>query len=231
MTILTVIVCGMLVACSSDDNEDTKDFQKEHKFVDLGLPSGTLWACCNIGANSPEEYGDYFAWGEIKGNRSGKTDFSWGTYKWAKGSKDTLIKYNTKSKFGSVDNKTELDLKDDAAYANWGSKWRIPSIEQFEELYNSKYTTTEWTTLNGIRGRYIISKKNNNYIFLPAGGILSDYSLENELIHKEGHYWSRSLDSDYPCEAWSSAIYVHEADLITLSYRYKGFNIRPVYVP
>jgi hypothetical protein len=96
-------------------------------YVDLGLPSGTLWATCNIGANSPEEYGYYFAWGETEGYNDGKTTFDWSTYKWCNGSYDSLTKYKYSSSYGTYDYKTELDLDDDAAYVNWGAEWCMPS--------------------------------------------------------------------------------------------------------
>ena len=195
-------------------------------YVDLGLPSGTLWATCNIGADYPEDYGDYFAWGETKGYNSGKTNFSWSTYQWCNGSYNTLTKYNKNSGNGTVDNKTELDLEDDAAYVNWGPEWRMPSKAQFEELINSSYTTTEWTTLNGVKGRKITSKKNGNSIFLPAAGFRYDSSLSERGSY--GHYWSRTLSSGGPGLAWylgftSNYIYTSGS-----GYRYWGQSVRPV---
>ena len=87
-----------------------------HEYVDLGLPSGTLWATCNVGATAPEEYGDYFAWGETTGYNSGKTTFNWSTYKYCNGDYDKLTKYCNKSSSGTVDNKTTLDPEDDVAH-------------------------------------------------------------------------------------------------------------------
>ena len=126
-----------------------------HAYVDLDLPSGTLWATCNVGASSPEENGDYFAWGETTGHNDGKNNFNWSTYKWCKGSSSTLTKYCCESSSGYegfTDNKMELDLEDDAAYVNWGPAWRMPSKEQFEELFNRSYTTVKTTTQNGKKG-------------------------------------------------------------------------------
>ena len=91
--------------------------------IDLGLSDGSLWACCNVGAETPEESGDYFAWGET----SPKENYSWESYKWCDGSMYNLKKYNYDIGFGIVDNKLELDLEDDAAYVNWGSKWIMPN--------------------------------------------------------------------------------------------------------
>lgn len=166
----------------------------EHMFVDLGLPSGTLWATCNIGTESPEDYGDYFAWGETEGYDSGKTTFGWSNYKWCNGEYGTLTKYCTQSSYGNdefTDDLTELELEDDAAYVNWGPDWRMPSIEQFKELLNSSYTTTEWTTLNGVKGYKITSKSNGNSIFLPPAGYHSGSSLNSAGVY--GYYWSRAF--------------------------------------
>ena len=154
------------ITCEAADGSGVKAICKvcivdPSTYVDLGLPSGTLWATCNIGANSPEEYGDYFAWGETEGYNSGKTSFNWLTYKWCKGSETTMTKYCGNSSYGYngfTDELTELDLEDDAAYVNWGPAWRMPSIEQCEELINSSYTTTDWTIQNGVYGRKITSK-------------------------------------------------------------------------
>ena len=199
-----------------------------HEYVDLGLPSGTLWATCNIGATSPEDYGDYFAWGETEGYNSGKTIFDWSTYKWCKGSENTMTKYCTDSNYGYngfTDAKTELDLEDDAAYVNWGPAWRMPSIEQFRELINSSYTTTEWTTQNGVNGRKITSKTNGNSIFLPAAG----YRLGSFLISagSYGIYWSRTLPWDFPDVAWY--LYFDSSDIGTSGDgRFYGRSVRPV---
>ena len=198
-------------------------------YVDLGLPSGTLWATCNIGANSPEEYGDYFAWGETEGFNSGKTNFSWSTYKWCNGSYDSLTKYNTSSEYGSIDKMTELDLEDDAAYVNWGPEWRMPSLGQFEELINSSYTTTTWTTQNGVYGRKITSKKNGNSIFLPAAGYRYISSLNYDGSY--GDYWSRSLHSDSPGSAWRLLFYSSYIGTSNDYGRCSGRSVRPVCSP
>ena len=119
-----------------------------HEFVDLGLPSGTLWATMNVGANSPEEYGDYFAWGET----TPKDYYDWSTYQWCMGSRSSFTKYCTDSSLGYngfVDNKTELDPEDDAATANWGEMWRMPSDDQLYELKN--VCIWQWTMRNGVR--------------------------------------------------------------------------------
>ena len=98
--------------------------------VDLGLPSGTLWADRNVGADAPEAYGDYFAWGEV----TPKTEYNWSTYKWCNGDAYSQTKYFTSSSYGTVDGKTTLDLEDDAAYVNMGSEWRMPTNAEQDEL-------------------------------------------------------------------------------------------------
>ena len=99
---------------SADNN--VSGLNNGREYVDLGLPSGTMWATCNIGANYPEDYGDYYAWGETET----KSNYDWSTYKWCKGSEDTLTKYCTDNDYGTVDNKTVLDPEDDAAHVKWG---------------------------------------------------------------------------------------------------------------
>ncbi len=165
-----------------------------HEWVDLGLPSGTLWATCNVGADSPEEYGDYFAWGET----SPKDYYDWSTYEWCNGSTNTMTKYCTQSDYGYngfTDGKTELDLEDDAVYVNWGASWRMPTKEQHQELVDN--CTWTWTQLNGVDGR-LGTGPNGNTIFLPAAGRRWLQSLFGAGL--SGYFWSRSLyqeESDF----------------------------------
>lgn len=158
-----------------------------HNYVDLGLPSGTKWATCNVGATTPTESGDFFAWGETQP----KEVYSWATYKWCNGSRRALTKYCTEKKHGIVDNKTLLDAKDDAATANWGENWCMPSKENFEELLkNCRWVWTDNYNGTGISGRIGTSKKNGNTIFLPATG----YKRNNTLYYvgECGYYSSAS---------------------------------------
>ena len=161
------------------------DETDEHEWVDLGLPSGTLWATCNVGATAPEEYGDYFAWGETEP----KEEYTWETYKWCNGSETTLTKYCIHSDYGYngfVDGKVELDPEDDAAYANWGSSWRMPTVEQLNELIDNCSWT--WAARNGVYGR-LFTGPNGNTLFLPAaGGRWGDRSENSDCV-----YWTRSL--------------------------------------
>lgn len=209
----------------------TEEKQDEHEWVDLGLPSGTLWATCNVGASKPEEYGDYFAWGEVEGYNSGKNNFSFTEYKHCIRSSNTLIKYCTDSKNGKVDNKTVLESCDDAATVNWGSAWCMPSDDQIEELINSSYTTTEWATINGVYGKKITSKTNGKTLFLPAAGYRGGGAALS-LAGSEGSYWARSLsrrkgDCYYACTLY---FYSSNFGLGNDSYRFYGHSVRPVRV-
>ena len=157
------------------------------EYVDLGLPSGVKWATFNVGATKPEEYGDYFAWGETEP----KELYDWSTYKWCDGSYNTLTKYNTDSEYGVVDNEKILESSDDAATANWGGDWRMPSIEEWNELFSN--SSLKWEEHNGVSGVALTSVRNGNSIFLPAAGF---YHYDNGLISQntEGYYRTNSLD-------------------------------------
>lgn len=159
-------------------------------FVDLGLLSGTLWATCNVGALLPKDHGDYFAWGETQP----KDYYDWSTYIY--GSKwNQLTKYCSSSPYGYnyfTDNLTTLLPEDDAATANWGSDWRMPTKEEWIELYSN--TTSTWTTQDGVNGR-LFTASNGNSLFLPAVGYLRESSFYDVSC---GHYWSSSLYTGYP---------------------------------
>ena len=173
------------------------NFDLDHTYVDLGLPSGTLWATCNLGANLPEEYGDYFAWGETQP----KDNFSWTNYQYCMGSFNTLTKYCNNPDIGYngfTDNLTTLEPSDDAATANWGDDWRMPTEEEWQELYQN--TTVTWTTRNGVNGR-LFTASNGNSLFMPASGYCNESTPEAAGII--GDYWTSSLDTDYPSGALS----------------------------
>lgn len=199
----------------------------EHEYVDLGLPSGTLWATMNIGATSPEDYGDYFAWGEVWGYNSAKRYFAWDSYKWCKGSNTSLTKYCLSSGYGDVDGKDMLDLEDDAANANWGEEWQIPSVEQMDELQDTCYTKWTWIKRDGINGYEIKSLKNEKIIFLPATG----YYIYGKLTSAGdyGNYWLCTLNNNNQAQATCMAFYSNimgkkESD------RYIGRSVRAVRV-
>ena len=166
-------------------------------WVDLGLPSGLLWATRNVGASSPEDYGDYFAWGET----SPKSYYSWGTYHYSCADNlYSLTKYCNDSDYGCngyTDNLTILQPGDDAATANWGSGARMPTKQEWEELEN--YCSSVWTTQDGVNGRRFTGP-NGNSLFLPAAG----GRWHNEFYDLGGYgiYWSSSLYTDEPDVAW-----------------------------
>ena len=203
----------------------------EPQYVDLGLPSGVLWATCNIGADKPEDYGLYFAWGETVGYAMDEDHtFSWNTYKWCNG-EDKMTKYSTSAAYWdpalgtSPDGKTILDPGDDAATANWGAGWRMPTFQEIKDLYDSKYTTTEWVTVNGVNGRKITSKSNGNSIFLPVAGYRNGTSLISEGSYG---YWSSSLNTDDSNHAYCLN---HNYFMGNDEYcRYYGLSVRAVRV-
>ena len=203
--------------------EGTTGTLNGHGWVDLGLPSGTRWATCNVGANTPVEYGDYFAWGET----SPKNTYEWSNYIHCAGNYNTLTKYCTISNFGNngiVDNITTLDANDDAANINWGSGWRTPTSAEIQELFDNCIMT--WTTLDDVNG-YLITGLNGNTIFLPAAG---RYEVGN-LIHVGSTclYWSSSLRTEL---AYYALVLGGSSDgyLVSSTDRYKGLSVRPVCV-
>lgn len=194
----------------------------EHEYVDLGLPSGTLWATCNVGASKPEDYGDYYAWGEI----NTKSVYDWNTYKHANGEYNKLTKYCSHSGMGSkgfTDTLTELQPNDDPATANWGDGWHTPSKEQWEEMEEN--TKSSWITRNGVNGQLFTSKKNGQSVFLPAAR--SRWDSELYLEGSNGRYWSRSLCTDYPYGAWNLGFNSDDCNMYFYN-RFFGFSVRPV---
>lgn len=176
--------------------------------VDLGLPSGLLWATCNLGAETETETGLYFAWGETEGYATLKPGdgFTWSTYKLCEGTQNTLTKYCRSASFGAVDNKTILDLEDDAAVVTTGGNYRMPSKEEFQELID--YTVSGnsdslgWVTNykgSGVNGTLRKSKVNENTIFFPAVGSASITSITDK--NSYAIYWCTSLGSRMPTDA------------------------------
>ena len=180
--------------------------------VDLGLPSGTKWASCNVGATEPWGYGGYYAWGET----GEKEDYSWSTYKYCNGSFYIMTKYSYR------DNKTILEAEDDVATVKWGDAWRMPTSDEQKELIDN--CTWEWSTLNGVNG-YQVTGPNGNSIFLPAAGFRNGQELVGQGDY--GLYWLASLDSDSPGSGFSLFFF-------DLSYDYGrndrsyGHTVRPV---
>ena len=144
------------------------------EYVDLGLPSGNLWATCNLGASSPEAYGDYYAWGEVEP----KQEYTYPNHKWYKEGAPSLgfTKYNNE------DGKMTLEDEDDAVIQKLGNGWRTPTLADFRELTNQKLTTIKKTTLNGVAGYQITSKKNKKSIFIPCAGFKNSEKPKTRFI-------------------------------------------------
>ena len=190
-----------------------------HEYVDLGL--SVKWATCNVGATTPEGYGDYFAWGETEP----KTTYDLSTYKYCNGSYDTMTKYCVESNYGTVDNKTTLELTDDVARVNWGGKWRMPTQAEQVELKNTSNCTWTWTTQNGVNGYKVTSKKNGNSIFLPAAGLRDDSYLN--YAGSRGFYWLSSLSTYYSYQAYRVCFDSSYMDWVSC-IRSVGFSVRAV---
>ena len=193
-----------------------------HTYVDLGLPSGLLWATCNVGASKPEDYGGYYAWGET----TTKDYYNWSTYKWCRcdGSGTKLTKYCPFPHAGTVDNRTTLELADDVAHVKWGGAWRMPTCDELNELWYN--CTLEWTTLNEKEGYRVIGP-NGGSIFLPAAG--SYYYSSLDCAGSEGGYWSSSLYTDDPNDAYVLGFGSGSGDVsMYSSSRIYGHSVRPV---
>ena len=198
---------------SSVEETKTKGSCNGHDCVDLGLPSGTKWATCNVGATTPEGYGDYFAWGET----TTKETYNMDTYRYYDGSNYT--------KYTGSDNLTTLEASDDAATVNWGAGWRMPTREEFEELITN--CTVTWTTQNSVKGRLFTSNINGKSIFLPAAGERDG----SRLHHDEGSYGyyrsgSLSPSSRSDC-AWLIYFYSDYCDMADFRRDF-GWSVRPV---
>ena len=193
-------------------------------YVDLGLPSGTKWATCNVGATNPEDYGNYYSWGET----TQKVTYTWETYIYAEGIttyNPKLTKYCDISSYGNngfVDNLTTLYASDDAATANWGAGWRMPTYDEINELLDNCIHV--WATLNGVNG-CLFTGPNGNSIFLPAAGYHSASAFYD--IGTHGSYWSSSLGTDYPFYAWDLSFYSGYYNWGG-AQRYYGYSVRPV---
>ena len=192
------------------------------KAIDLGL--SVYWAECNLGATKPEEYGDYYAWGET----SPKNKYTWETYKFRTSGGGTYVaqfsKYVPPSEgHGPVDNKAVLELEDDAAHVALGGSWRMPTYEECDELRTQ--CTKKWTTQNGVEGILLTSKKNGNSIFLPASGYRYNTGLYE--VGSNGNYWSSSIYTSDPARAWH--VYFSNGNtLMQYRSRFYGWPVRPV---
>ena len=205
---------------------DTIVPKPEPEYVDLGL--SVKWAIFNVGATSPEDYGDYFAWGETEP----KEKYSWTNYKWCNGTDRTMTKYCTNSQYGAngfTDGKTILEPEDDAAQVQWGDKWRMPTKDEMQELFDNCTWTEE--TRNGING-YIVTGPNGNSIFLPRAGFYNYDEFGDGLQYKDirAYYWTNTRTIDLQGRAYDLGLNTLQAAYgIVNNTRRLGFPIRPVY--
>lgn len=192
----------------------TKQNNVQNDRVDLGLPSGILWATCNIGASSPTDAGDYFAWGEKKS----KDVYGWETYKLCRGSYNSIFKYT------DADDKSVLDSQDDVATSKLGSEWRMPTKEDMEELIEE--CKWDWNNQNGMLG-WKVTGKNGNSIFLPAAGAASAYRIAG--VNELGRYWTSTRDKgDY--SAYNLRFKDGRETIVVVDdTRFYGRPIRPVF--
>jgi hypothetical protein len=241
LSVLTLFM-GMQSCCCDKDDDSTPvaapAIQPNGDYpVDLGLK--VKWATCNVGAEKPEEFGDYFAWGDTiilykpgyaqedpqTHWKEGKTaGYDWATYKHCNGSENTLTKYCSDSYYGNIDSDTTLLPVDDVAHSKWGGNWRMPTIAEFKALLDS--CDCEFTTQNGVKGLKVTSRKDSSQsIFLPATG----YRLDTNLYYVgiSGNYWSSSLGTGRPVLAWDLGFDRDNRGTYS-PYRYYGFTVRPV---
>lgn len=228
--IYSLIALGIAACGMESSAQDVSGKEKGHAYVDLGLKSGLKWATCNVGAKNVTDNGDYFAWGETKA----KKNYSWNNYKWCANKKtderkypQDFSKYCADAKYGSADKLVQLEVKEDAANAQWGGNWRTPTNDELGELLD--ICNWKWVANfhgSGASGYLGTSKKNGKKIFIPASG----YSFEGEKnpVGENGGYWSSTLYDRYtPC-----AYYIDfakagiEWDIFT--FRSRGMNIRAV---
>lgn len=200
--------------------DTTENLPPKDSIIDLGL--SVLWADRNIGANSSTDYGDYFAWGET----TPKDTYSWDNYQYCNGGDSyKLIKYCTTNYYGKVDNKEILDPEDDAVVKNWGNGWKMPTVEEYKELFAN--CDRLWTKKDGVNGYEFTSKKNGNKIFFSAagwrgGGFMRSYASSR------GLYWSSSLDCESPYLAYYFDFDSGYVGLGRKYDRYNGFPVRAV---
>lgn len=206
--------------CGSDGNTE-----EIPEYVDLGLPSGTLWATCNLGASTPNGYYNPYAWGET----ATKSVFDWSIYDYSNGTSNTLTKYCSISSYGNngyTDTLTVLGASDDAATVNLGPNWRIPTVEEFYELITN--CTRQWTSINYVDGVYFIGP-NGNKIFLPLAEVLYNDDIYTPNFD-EAYYWTSTLNTENP--SYAACMFFNRDTCVVGWYgRAYGMAIRPVYVP
>ena len=237
-----LVMCGLALGLAACSDSETGT-ENGHEWVDLGLPSGTKWATCNIGADNPADNGNYYSWGEV----TTKDAYSWNNY--THGAKEALTKYCTKSAFGDqgvADGETTLDDEDNAARVNWGGDWTMPTKAQIDEL--QKECVWVWTidyNNTNVKGCIVYKAKkdadkgkfardgelksyslNDTHIFLPAAGFRIDTGLG--YVGSYGGYWTLTLDERFQTGAWSVYFNSEKKYEYGEGYRCYGQSIRPV---
>ena len=222
---VALLSAGLWSCGKEDDNNDSASSggggQAEVVWVDLGLPSGLLWADRNVGASSSESYGNYYAWGET----ATKSIYNWSTYAYGSG-ENQLTKYCSNASYGLngfTDTLTILQPGDDAATANMGNGARTPTRAEWQELIT--HTTSTWVYQNGVNGRRFTAS-NGNSIFLPAAGNRWDDELC--YVGSYGYYWFSSLYLGRPFRAWGFYFYSREQSMNNSYGRNDGFSVRAV---
>ena len=239
---IAAVLCMGMQSCDRDDTDTLSYGQQPNGdyAVDLGLK--VKWATCNVGAEKPEDYGDYFAWGDNATyyepgyaqehpQAHWKTDkwkgYSWSTYMHSNGSSETLFKYCSRSDFGYegfTDTLTILTSDDDVAHYKWGGNWRMPTVAEFEELLFN--CDCEWITQNGVKGLKVTSRKDSSQsIFLPATGFRDGTGLNG--VDDYGYYWSSSFNKGFPVQGKFLCFSTggHYTSVIS---RCCGLSVRPV---
>ena len=219
LLLMVIVLPFIFISCDKDEPVIIDETEYFGDYLDLGLPSGTLWATRNIGANCPEDYGDYFAWGET----APKELYDRNTYKWSDSDGNMMTKYCTDIRFGIIDGKTELEPEDDAASVNWGASWRMPTVEQQQEL--ARNCRWRWAKRNGVYGIKCTGPNGNSLFFPAAGARLDNLHTERGL----GKYWSRSLfDSRFAHSLFfnqSGKMYPNHSFLRELGYPVRAVRV------
>lgn len=232
-----LIISLIIVYCSGDDqlsDSNTSDpistietpvsgYYNNYSYVDLGLPSGLKWATHNVGTRKVEQFGKYFAWGEIVE----ADEYNWDYYKFCNGSFETITKYCNNRCYGGEDGKEQLESCDDVASMIWGGSWRMPTDAEWRELHiNCSWKWTDSYMGSGTPGCIMTSKKNGNSIFLPAGGYCEGKGIV--LYNVCGFYWSSTLSGG--CSN-AQVFRIADDDVKRVNdyyYRCYGMSVRPV---
>lgn len=217
--LMLMTMAAFTVGCTPEKG-DVSGTINGHDYVDLGLPSGTKWATCNVGADRSQDYGDYFAWGETQK----KSVYNYDNYQFCRSEKGRVL-----TKYYGGDQLTELLVEDDAARANWGNEWCIPTYEQWEELVNN--CTVTWTKKNGTQGR-LVTGPSGKSIFLPAAKARwqDDYTEYALWIGDYGSYWSNRVYDNYYWDSWTLFL-DDDGFKLEREDRATGRSVRPVVRP